>query len=235
MSSIELQRYPNGDSLAAAVVEAWAVHRSQTVPGKPYTVALSGGRIARTLFQKARAYEPRFLEGVDFFWADERCVPPEDPESNFLPAYRELFEPLDLPERRIHRVRGEAPPQAARERAAREICEVAEVEGPHLPVLDLVLLGMGEDGHVASLFPGASAPSKDEEDLIYLAVRGPKPPPDRITLTYQTLSRAREAWVLASGPGKEEALARSLAGSGETPLGRLIGMRAMTRIFTDIG
>ena len=101
------------------------------------------------------------------------------------------------------------------------------------PVLNLIFLGMGEDGHVASLFPGAS----DEvvrSKSVYVPVVAPKPPPRRITLNLATIAAARQVWVLASGAGKEQALRESLAADGKTPLSRLIRLRQETIIFTDI-
>ena len=90
---------------------------------------------------------------------------------------------------------------------------------------------MGEDGHVASLFPGDQ--EAIESQAVYRAVTGPKPPPRRITLGYRALAAAREVWVLASGEGKKEALKNSLADGGDTPLARVLQSRKNTKIFTD--
>ena len=99
-------------------------------------------------------------------------------------------------------------------------------------MLDLVFLGLGEDGHVASLFPEETEADRASH-AIYRPVIATKPPPRRITLGYPAIAAAREVWVLASGAGKEDALRKSLAGR-ETSLERVIGLRAHTRIFTDI-
>jgi 6-phosphogluconolactonase len=108
----------------------------------------------------------------------------------------------------------------------------AEVGAGGQPILDLVFLGMGEDGHVASLFPGAPE-SVVAGPATYVPVIGPKPPPQRVSLTYGSLLAAREVWVLASGKGKETAWKESKAGPG-TPLGRVLAGRIQTRVFTDI-
>jgi 6-phosphogluconolactonase len=97
----------------------------------------------------------------------------------------------------------------------------------------LVFLGLGENGHVASLFPEESE-SEMADPAVYRAVVAVKPPPRRITLGYAALAAARQVWVLASGAGKEDALRDSLAPNGRTPLARVLQRRAQTRIFTDI-
>ena len=100
-----------------------------------------------------------------------------------------------------------------------------------LSLLDLVFLGMGEDAHVASLFPGDT--EAIESRAVYRAVTGSKPPPRRITLGYPALAASREVWVLASGEGKAEALRTSLAKGGDTPLARVLQSREHTEILTD--
>jgi 6-phosphogluconolactonase len=101
-------------------------------------------------------------------------------------------------------------------------------------VLDLIFLGMGEDGQVASLFP-AEPPSAMTDVSVYRAIHNsPKPPLDRVTLGCQTIAAARQVWVLASGTGKGVALRKSLKPEGQTPLARVLRLRDQTKIFTDI-
>ena len=113
------------------------------------------------------------------------------------------------------------------------MCRIAPMNTEGRPVLDLIVLGMGEDGHVASLFPGAP-----EEVVrcksVYLPVVASKPPPQRITISLATIAAARQVWVLASGAGKEHALRESLSASGQTPLARVLQARDKTIIFADI-
>src|SRR5262249_8059809 len=152
-------------------------------------VALSGGRIARSFFETAAVLaKPRVqaIKTIHFFWGDERCVPPTDPESNFALANELLLGPLAVPDHLIHRLRGEEPPEPAAAQAQAELCRVAPRDQHGQPVLDLVLLGMGEDGHVGSLFPGEC-----EEIMVSKAVYRPvfasKPPPRRVTLGYAAI------------------------------------------------
>lgn len=173
------------------------------------------------------------LSRVHFFWADERCVPPEHAESNYRVAREVLFDPLGIPSLQVHRIQGEKPPEAAATQAESEICRIAPLNRRGQPVLDLVFLGMGEDGHVASLFPGEPETVK-ESTAVYRTVTAPKPPPERITFGYSTIAVAREVWVLVSGTGKESALRDALASEGASPLCRVLRSRERTRIFSDV-
>lgn len=234
MRNFELIACVDADEMASLVVNAWleeilAANRA----GRPQRVALSGGRIANKLFalaaSEARARRISF-GGVHFFWADERCVLPSSPDSNFKTAQELLFGPLKIGENQIHRIRGEEPPEPAAEQAEAELRRFAD-GGPAM--LDLVFLGMGEDGHVASLFPGQPG-GTDAKRLFFAVKDSPKPPAERVTLGYAAIATASQVWVLASGAGKEAALRESLSPAGGTPLGRVIRSRSSTRIFTDI-
>jgi 6-phosphogluconolactonase len=233
----ELIRFTNDRELAKAVAAAWGNEIEAARRNKAQQcVALSGGRIARRLFSAAAqhaAANKLTLDSVHFFWADERCVPPSDPESNFQVARELLFAPLQIPEEQIHRVQGEEPRDVAAAEAETKICRIAQLNSDGQPVLDLIFLGMGEDGHVASLFPGEPE-SVMSDPAVYRAVTAGKPPPQRITIGYKTIAAARQVWVLASGPGKETALRNSLSLSEQTPLARVLKSRTFTKIFTDI-
>ena len=230
--SHNLHHFGDAQTLAKAAAERWRAALLERNPSRPFTVALSGGRIPKALYKAfAGLAAGDSLEGVHFFWGDERVVPPTDPESNFHLAAVPLFLALKIPESQVHRMLTERDEAFAVQQAEAEICRVAELNDQGQPVLDLVFLGMGEDGHVASLFPG------DTEALetlaLYRAVTGPKPPPRRITLGYPALAAAREVWVLASGVGKKEALQASLEPTSNTPLARVLKSRSNTEIFTD--
>lgn len=237
MSGFELKQLRSQAELVANFATDWLRFVTRPRSSRVCCVALSGGRIAATLFDQFSTLvkaEGAALEHLHFFWADERCVAPEDPESNFNVAQEHLFRPLHVAPENIHRVRGELPPAAAMFEADAAIRQITSTAEPEVPVLDLVLLGMGEDGHVASLFPNA-APDALRCDSPYVFVtNAPKPPPTRISLSYRSIIGAREVWVLVSGSGKLKALAESLAADGSTPLAAVLQGRKNTIVYTDI-
>ncbi len=233
----ELIRVADASALAVLVADRWLDRvEAATQAGVAHRVALAGGRITdrflRTVATRAIARGVS-LAGVDFFWGDERCVPSDDLESNHRLAQEALLTPMGIAPARIHRVLGELDPASGAALAEEELRRVTGVEGAVMPRLDLVFLGMGEDAHVASLFPGTAA-SVTESGSVYVAVTGPKPPPRRVTLTYRALAAAAEVWVLASGAGKEPALRDSVAIGSGTPLGRVLRERSQTQIFTEL-
>lgn len=164
------------------------------------SVALSGGRSPRPFLEDLAARALPWGQ-VRFFFVDERCVPPDDPESNFRMAREALFEPARIDPSRIHRMEGE---RADRDAAARDYEALLPAE------LDVVVLGIGEDGHTASLFPGS--PLLDERVRKVAAAFGPKPPPWRLTLTPPVLLAARRTVMITAGKGKAQAVARALVG-----------------------
>jgi 6-phosphogluconolactonase len=235
--AVDLMRFPTPAELAQAAAERWLTDLEQAKLGDGgYCVALSGGRIFRA-FASAVATSAKkrgsTLDQVHFFWSDERCVPPADPESNFSIAQEAIFQPLGIGAKRIHRLEGEADPASAAREAEAELRQYAGSVRSGQPVLDLIFLGMGEEGHVASLFPGEAAAVMNSLDA-FRAVVAPKPPPRRITMGYPVLAAARQVWVLVSGSGKQDALRQSLAPTGQTPLARVLQLRGQTRIFTDM-
>jgi 6-phosphogluconolactonase len=237
MKNFESVQLADDVEVAETAAREWADDiATLQVSGKPICVAVSGGRIAQTFFSKLTGqFRARDLKKdlVHFFWADERCVPPSDKESNFAIAREHLFEPLNIPEAQIHRVRGEEPPDRAAAETEAELRGVAHRTDAGQPVLDLVFLGIGEDGHTASLFPGEPAEAISNP-AVYRAVISPsKPPPQRVTIGYPALGAARRIWVLAPGKAKESALRHSISADAVTPLGRVIRLRKNTRILTD--
>jgi 6-phosphogluconolactonase len=167
-------------------------------------VALAGG----TTPQKAYALvSPVRWEGVELWFGDERCVGPADPESNYWMVAETL-----LPHARgaiVHRIEGELGAEAAAGAYEAMLRELAPLNGDGVPVFDLVLLGIGEDGHTASLFP--RNPALERHDVACVPVHdAPKPPPDRVSLSLEVLRAARECVLLASGASKAEPLRSAL-------------------------
>jgi 6-phosphogluconolactonase len=162
------------------------------------SVALSGGTTPlpayRSLATRSRGLR---WDRIDLYFADERCIAPDDEQSNYHQVSLSLLGPLRPQAPLVFRMRGELADPAA---AAREY----EAELP--PRLDLIVLGIGDDGHTASLFPGAPALAERERRVLAV-VDSPKPPPRRLTLAPRAIREARELIVLAAGPSKAEAVA----------------------------
>jgi len=238
MNKVDLIRFATADELARDVAHGWLeeVTTAQRA-GRSHCVALSGGRITlkffATVIEQSRV-QSISLSGVHFFGADERCVPPDDMESSFGAANDAFFRPLGIAADQIHRVPGEQAPTRAAELAIAEMKRTAPLNQAGQPQLDLIFLGMGEDGHVASLFPRETESERTDQAVYRVVLDSPKPPPTRVTLGYPAIVAAQQVWVLASGAGKETALRDSLAEQGKTPLGRVLQMRTKTKIFTDI-
>ena len=238
MKNWELISFATPDELARAVADAWLEEvAAANREGKAHCVALSGGRISLKFFaavlELVRA-QGIALNHVHFFWADERCVPPTDAESNFSAANEHFFKQLGIGAGQIHRIQGEMPPEKAAELATADIKRLVPIGNDNQPQLDLIFLGMGEDGHVASLFPGEAEVVQADPAVFRAIGNSPKPPPNRVTLGYAAIIAAKQVWVLASGAGKHAALNESLSPSGQTPLARVLQARQNTKVFTDI-
>ena len=173
---------------------------------------------------------------VDVWWGDERFVPADSDERNEKQARAALLDRVGVPEHRIHAMPpsdGEfAEPEDAATWYAGELAAAAP-EGSAVPRLDLLLLGMGPEGHVASIFPESPAVS-DERPVV--AVRDcPKPPPTRVSLGFAAINAAEEVWLLVSGSGKAPAVAQALAGTepSQLPAAGVHGVRATRWLLDD--
>ena len=163
-----------------------------------HQIALTGGSTPRVAYERAAALQPDW-SAVSAWWSDERCVPPDDERSNYRLADEALLSRLEALPRQLHRIRGELPPEDAASELDSALAGVT---------LDLVLLGMGSDGHVASLFPGT--PQLAVEDR--RAVSGPaglEPFVERVTMTMPVLQAARRIVLLVTGEAKAEPIARA--------------------------
>ena len=188
-----------------------------------FAVCLSGGSTPRRLYQLlARPpYADRMPWGrVHWFWGDERFVPWDHPDSNYRMVRTALLAAAPIPAENIHGIETKgAPADAARgyERVLKTFCG-AETLDPERPLFDVLLLGLGPDGHTASLFPGTDV--LDERERWVTAVVGAKPEA-RITLTYPALESSRHAAFLVAGADKRAMLSRALAGDPALPAARL--------------
>ena len=185
------------------------------------TIALSGGTTPRRLYELL-ASDHRLgapWQQAEWFWGDERCVPPDHPDSNYRMAFEVLLGPLRVPSDMVHRIAcGGAPDDAESSAAAYEAVLRDRLTGGRF---DLVFLGVGADGHTASLFPGA--PSLEEREHWALAVTGGPglAVRRRITLTYPVLNRSRTVFMLAAGGGKHPVIQRMLDGERTDPAARV--------------
>jgi 6-phosphogluconolactonase len=197
-------------------------------------VVLTGGRAGIRTLEQVRSLPA--AAGIDWsrmhvWWGDERFRPADDPERNAVQARRALLDHVPIPPRHVHEAPGSdavTTPEEAAERYAAELARYAE-PGDQVPVprFDVLMLSIGEDCHVASLFPGHPGVYVDHATVA--GVRGcPKPPPERVTLTFPAITAAAEVWILAVGAGKAPAVALALAGGGrvQVPAAEAHGRRA---------
>ena len=186
-----------------------------------FAIALSGGSTPKTLYERLASDPVRSRmpwQAWEVFFGDERCLPPCDEQSNYRMAHQALLNRVSIPEAQVHRVRGESPPAAAALAYEEEI--VAVLGSP--PAFDLVLLGVGEDGHTASLFPGD--PSVEEGQRLVTTSRLDGPGVPRVTFTLRLINAAREVAFLATGAGKAEPVGHILslpARDSSLPAGRV--------------
>ena len=199
---------------AAAVAEA-AAHFFTTAVTKAVAsrgmarVAISGGSTPKAMFALLADPTKPFVKQVpwdklDLYWVDERCVPPDNVESNYRMTSEALLSKVPLAAERIHRMEGELDPEVAAARYESTIRNTFKLEGAETPTFDLVLLGMGDDGHTASLFPHTEALN----DLTHIAIANHVPQKDtwRITLTWPVINQGREVAFLIEGSAKAQVL-----------------------------
>jgi 6-phosphogluconolactonase len=184
---------------AAARWTAERVQRAVADRGSGY-LALAGGETPRGCYQ--RLAQPPFLEALPWtrlfvYWSDERQVPLDDPASNFAMATAALLDHVPIPPEQIFPLVGDPTPALQR----------VPADGRGRPRFDVIHLGLGEDGHTASLFPGNDA-LKEQRALVRVVHDAPKPPPDRLTLTLPVLNGARAVLFMVQGESKRQALGR---------------------------
>jgi len=199
-----IQSYPTPEALADAVARHIVACAADAISSSGrFTLALAGGSTPRAAYSRLASGDSRLQldwQRTHVVWGDERCVPPDDPESNYRMAKETLLDWVPIPGDQIHRIRGEYDPEQAAADYERELRSLGS--------LDLVLLGLGEDGHTASLFPGQAAVHETERWV--LAVPTPAGDMWRVTLTPAVLNLARNVTFIVSGAAKSLRLAQIL-------------------------
>jgi 6-phosphogluconolactonase len=219
---------------AACIFEDLA--RLKAVEGKTFSAALSGGLTPRLLYQilAGRALLGRInWNGVQLFQVDERCVPPEHPDSNYRMIRESLLDTGDIPAGNFHRMQAEQKDldQAARD-YARELGLVLEPQDGARPHLDVVFLGLGPDGHTASLFPGT--PAVEEQNLWVRPNRVERLGMNRLTMTFPMLNAAAHVIFLVAGADKADILIKVLDGPpGQFPAQRIQPLEGSLSWFLD--
>ena len=222
-----IQVSPTPDALAEAVAEHIVECANAAISaGGRFTLALSGGSTPKAAYSLLSTRDTRPMRAglwglTHILWGDERCVPPDDPRSNYRMAKEALLDRVPIPANQIHRIRGEDDPEKAAADYERTLRSLLGRHPERSDSIDLVLLGLGEDGHTASLFPGQ--PAVHETARWVVAVpgssrlpltghRSPDTTLPRVTLTPGILNRARNVTFVVSGASKAQTLQRVLEG-----------------------
>jgi 6-phosphogluconolactonase len=208
-----IESFPT-ERLAEAVARHVVARAAEAIAATGrFTLALSGGSTPRDAYAllATEAFAHRVEWGrVHVLWGDERCVPPDDPRSNYRMATEALLNRVPIPAQQIHRIRGEDDPEQAAADYERELRRLICHSERSEESLDLVLLGLGEDGHTASLFPGQAAVRETARWVV--AVLTPDATMRRVTLTPALLNQARNVTFIVSGAGKAQRLQQVLEG-----------------------
>jgi len=216
----EIRFFTDAQDLAREAADLFVWLGGQAISGSGrFRVALSGGSTPKAIH--AMLAGPAFAgqldwRRVEFYFGDERCVPPDHAESNYGMAAATLFQPLQIKPEQVFRMTGEAadPAQAARDYEALLRARFG-CPAPGWPRFDLVLLGMGDDGHTASLFPGT--PALQERERLVVTNQSPRGIPNRLTFTAPLINQAREVLFLVSGAAKASVVRTVLEGQDVDP------------------
>jgi 6-phosphogluconolactonase len=203
---------------AAALILEQA--RKAVTERSEFRIALSGGNTPAPIYARVAVDAHDFQwDSVRFTFGDERCVPPDDPQSNFRMARENLFLPAAVPETSIMRMRGEIDPQIAAQDYQRQLDAIATWRGEAIYQHDLILLGLGDDGHTASLFPETAALDEMEHRVVANFV--PKLNAWRLTFTFPLINHARHILFLVGASKNPELIERVLAGDRQFPAARV--------------
>jgi 6-phosphogluconolactonase len=227
MSKTEVVVYANPDLLAAAAAARLVTRLVDVQAAKgAAALVLTGGSTGIAVLEELRRSPARDAVDwthLDIYWGDERFVPADSDERNEKQARKALLDHVPVDPKRVHAIAasdGEFgnDPDAAAAAYAKVLAEDARPEDHgDVPTFDIMLLGLGGEGHTASVFPESPAVYETERSVV--AVRNcPKPPPTRITMTLPTIRRSLEVWLMTAGESKADAVALALAGAGEVQL-----------------
>lgn len=198
-----------GDAIAARLITAIADAQARR---DVVHLSLTGGSLGSAIWASVAALPARSAvdwSRVELWWGDERYLPAGDKDRNDVQNDAAGLASLPLDPDRVHRVQG---PDASESAEASATAYADSVRARVAGAFDVMILGVGPDGHVASLFPGH--PAQQTTDAVAVAVHNsPKPPPDRVSLTFETLSRSREVWFVVAGADKAEAVAHGVRGA----------------------
>lgn len=231
MTRITTLADPEAVAVRAAREIATHLRRAIEQRGRAH-LALSGGGTPQRTYELL-AQEMDGWEAVEVWFADERCVPPEDEQSNYRMAAQTLLHRVALQPDAVHRMQGEFGPQEGARRYAQELQARLGGQDALVPSLDLIVLGIGPDGHVASLFPGAPTLQAPEQELCLAVHDSPKPPPERITLSLSVLRAAQRCVLLATGASKANAVSAALATPTKHVPASLLRRERLTVIVDD--
>jgi 6-phosphogluconolactonase len=215
MQQPPIDPYESAEQMYAAAANRFCeVVSTRAAGGIPVRISLSGGSTPRRLYQILAGRDLPWSQ-IHWFWGDERNVDPSHEESNFRMVREALLDPIGAPQANVHAVPVNiGDPQSAALRYQQTLHD--HFPGDSFPLWDLVLLGMGDDAHTASLFPGTAA--VDDCESWFVANWVEKFDSYRYTLTASAINSARECWFLVSGPGKREAMTRVLSDHREPRL-----------------
>ena len=220
----EIYRYPNGESLARAAADEFVrlANKSIIKRGR-FSAALAGGSTPKALYHLLASEDYRDELGwgdVHLFWGDERCVSPDHEDSNYGMVRRALLEHIAIPEANVHRMAGEIAPREGAIEYHGQLDSFFRPRRTELPVFDLILLGMGYDGHTASLFPGDAALMERRRWVAAVEhTRPPLPLVTRLTLTLPVINAARNVLFLVTGESKANAIGRIIRAGEGLPAG----------------
>lgn len=237
MLSGDLRLFTDVDAINYAAAQRWMQLAEAAIAARgKFHVALSGGSTPRALYR--RLANPDFAnriawDRVHVYFGDERAVPPDHPDSNYRMAKEALFDHVPIPPAQIHRIEGErADAQEAAARYAQLLTSRLPLSAQGVVQFDLLLLGVGADGHIASLFPGT--PALHERARLAVAVFVEKLASWRITITLPVIDHARHAAILVSGAGKAAILSELSRGRRTPPYPvQLINPRGVLEWFVD--